>query len=72
MEINDILSTTVDSTLEYSTRAKKCKATCTKMRKNEQNLERYIINGCLVFETIRKTHGVCKLDSTLKQNTPGR
>ena len=42
--MNNILSITVDSAIEYGTRAKRCVATCTKVCTNGQNLGLNIIN----------------------------
>ena len=36
------------------------------MSRNEQNLGVNIIRGYPIFETFRKTHGVCKFDMTLE------
>ena len=55
--MNDILSITVDATLEHGTRAKECAANCTKNdSRNKQNLGIHIINEYLIFETFKKTH----------------
>ena len=37
--MNDILNITDDATLKHGMGEKKCAETCTKMRKNEQNLQ---------------------------------
>ena len=47
--MNDILIFTVDTTLNHSTRAKKCAVILLKMRRNEQDLERCIINEWEIF-----------------------
>ena len=51
--MNNILSITVDATLKHGMRAKRCAAAYTKMRRNEQDLEHYIINVYPNFEILR-------------------
>ena len=46
--MNKIQRFTVDATLKHDTRAKKCAEICTETRRNECDLERYIINGQIV------------------------
>ena len=55
--MNYILIITVDVTLYHCTYEKQSAVTCTKMRRNEQNLGLHIINGLLFFLTLIKMHG---------------
>ena len=42
--MNDIQSVTIDADIEHDMRAKHCTEICTRLRGNEQNLERNRIN----------------------------
>ena len=43
--MNHMLIIKVDATINYGTRSKKISGTCTKMRRNEQNIGLHIIKG---------------------------
>ena len=55
--MNNILSIIVDAALQHSTREKIAQQLVLKMCRNEQDLQHSIINGCPIFETLRKKHG---------------
>ena len=47
--MNDIQIVTVDATIEHGMHVKKCAAIRTKTCRDEQDLERYIVKGYLIF-----------------------
>ena len=59
--MHDILSITVEATLEQVMHAKTCAATSTKIIRNELKLGLRIISVCPIFDTHRKAHGYANL-----------
>ena len=56
--MNNILIRIVDATLEHRMSAKNVHQLVLKMHRNKQNLERNMSREYLIFETLRKIHGV--------------
>ena len=62
----------MDAIFKHSMLKKSVQQLVVKMCRNEQKLERYIINGEANFRTLRKTNCVLKFESNLKWGTPVR
>ena len=71
--MNDILSIKVEDNIDHTVRVQKnAQQLVLKTRRNEQNLERFIINEYPIFEMIIQMHGVYKFDSTIEWDTAAR